>query len=219
MFEQARVENLLHFLVAGEKFGDYASTLVVLLHADGESLHAAQNQPAFKRRQDRASGLLQKCQLVRLLRTRADYDSTQSVAVAVEELGGGMHDQVGTQRDGLLKIRRHEGVVHNQVNLSRTADIAYGANVSQCHERVGWRFNEHHAGLLREGSFDVADVGGVDVGKFQPEVRPHLIEQTWRAAVEIMAAHNVIAGLQGSDDCVDRGHAAGKHSRSNSTFK
>src|SRR5258705_9331326 len=158
MVEQSGVEDLLHFLVAGEKLGNYPSTRVMLLHADRESLHTAQDQPALKWREDCSCGLLQKRQLLSLVRARANYDSTQSVAVAVEELRGRVHHQVGTQRDWLLEIRRHESVVHDEVNFSRVADFAHRADVGQRHERIGWCLDKDQASLLRKRPFDVADV-------------------------------------------------------------
>ncbi len=73
--------------------------------------------------------------------------------------------------------------------------------------------------FLRMARFDILRVGSIDVGKFQTEVGHHLVEQARRSAVEIIAANDMIAGLQHGDDGVDRGHAAGEYAGSDSAFE
>ena len=68
MIRQAGIENFLHFLVASQELGDHAAAPIVLLHPHRQRLHSSQNQPALERRQDRSGRLLQKRQLLGLLR-------------------------------------------------------------------------------------------------------------------------------------------------------
>ena len=53
----------------------------------------------------------------------------------------------------------------------------------------------------------------------RPKSGHHLIEQAGSAAVEIVAADDVVAGLQHADDGVDRSHAAGEDSGGDSAFE
>ena len=54
MVRQPGIVDLLYFLVLVEEGSDRASVAVMLLHAHGKGLDAAQHQPALKRRQDRS---------------------------------------------------------------------------------------------------------------------------------------------------------------------
>ena len=56
----------------------------MLLHAHGQSLHAAQNEPALERRQNRACGFLDESQLVSLFLRRANHNAAEAVAVSVK---------------------------------------------------------------------------------------------------------------------------------------
>src|ERR1039458_441968 len=111
MIRQSWIENLLHLFVLREIVGDFAAAAVVLFHANGQSLDAAQDQPALEGRQDGAGGFLKKSEFFRLLGFAADYDTSQSVAVSVEEFRGRVDDHVGAELDRTLEIWRHESVV------------------------------------------------------------------------------------------------------------
>ena len=52
-----------------------------------------------------------------------------------------------------------------------------------------------------------------------PIAGQHLIEQPWHAAIEIVAADDVVAGLVHGADGVDGRHAAGEHARRDSSFE
>src|SRR5579862_1636234 len=112
---QPGIEHLLDLAMAREEAGHNAAILVVLLHADGERLGAAQYQPALEGRQDRASGLLHEGKLLGLLACTAYQHAAETIAVAVEELGRRVHDHVGTEANWLLEVRRHECVVDHHL--------------------------------------------------------------------------------------------------------
>src|SRR5258708_39484483 len=127
MIRQSRIENLLHFFVFREIVGDSAAVAVVLQHAHRQSFHAAQNQPALKRRQNGAGGFLKKSEPFSLLGFGADNDTSQSVAVTVEEFRGGMDDHVGAKLDRPLEIRRHKSVVNDDLDAALVAELANGS--------------------------------------------------------------------------------------------
>src|SRR5208283_4988868 len=104
---QPRIEDLFHLAMPAEEVGHDAATLVVLLHAHGQRLGAAQYQPALEWRQDRARRFLDERQLLRLVLRGADQHAAEAIAVSVEELRGRVHYDVGAELDGLLKVRRH----------------------------------------------------------------------------------------------------------------
>ena len=54
-------------------------------------------------RKNRPSRFLQEREFLGLVLASANHDATQSVAVAIQKLGCGMHHHVGAKRDRLLK--------------------------------------------------------------------------------------------------------------------
>ena len=131
-------------------FGYFAPVAVVLLHAHGQSLYAAQNQPALKRRQEWPPRILKKSKLLRLLGLRAHHHSSESVAVAIEKFRGGVDDHIRAEFDGTLKIRRHESVVDDDLNTVPVAQIADGAKVAKFHQRIGGRLQKQAGACFSE---------------------------------------------------------------------
>ena len=107
-----------------EILGDFAAAAVVLFHAHRQSLDPAQNQPALEGRQNGASGFLKKSKPFRLLGFGANNDTSQSVAVSVEEFRGGVDDHVGAKLDRALEIWRHKSVVNDNLNAVPVAKFA-----------------------------------------------------------------------------------------------
>src|SRR5947207_12362131 len=79
--------------MCGQECCHFPAVLVVLDHAHFQGLYTAQHQPAFKRRQNRAGGFLDKCELLSLVVARANNHAPQTIAVAVEEFGGRVNHQ------------------------------------------------------------------------------------------------------------------------------
>src|SRR5215472_7533769 len=100
MIAQARIEDLLYFVMAGEECRHRASILIVLQHAHFERLDAPQYQPALKWRHNRAHRFLDERKLLRLIVTGADDHATQAITVTVEKFCGRMHHHVGAKLDG-----------------------------------------------------------------------------------------------------------------------
>src|ERR1039458_6148446 len=162
----------------------------MLQHTHSQRLHPPQDQPALERRQDGTGAFLKKSQFLRLLGLGADHDPSQSVAVSVEELGGGVDDHVGAEPDRTLKKRRHESVIDNHLNTTRMAEFADGAKVAKLHQRIGGRLQKYETSVLLQCALDVVDIGGIDIGKRQTKVSQHLIEQARRPSVQIVSCDN-----------------------------
>ena len=106
-----------------QELGHFAAIAIMLQHTNGKRLGFAQHQPALEWRENRARCLLYETKLLSLLLARADNHSAQAVAMAVEELGGRVDDHVGAECNRLLKIRRHESVVHHELDFLVAADF------------------------------------------------------------------------------------------------
>ena len=182
----------------------------MLFHACGQRLHSAQYEPALERRQNRTGGFLHESQFVGLVLGGAHHNAAEAIAVPIQKFRGGVDHHIGSQRNRLLEVWRHESVVHHQFHLLAAAHLADGFNVAERHERVGGRLDIHHARILANGPLDASRVRTIDVGKFHAEIRQHLVEQPGHASVEIVAADDVIAGFVHGANGVDGSHSTGE---------
>ena len=82
-----------------------------------------------------------QAQAVVQLRRCRDDRAADHVAVAVQVLGGRMHDQVGAERERLLPERRQKGVVRRHQRAGRVRRIGHRANVDHPQQRIARRLD------------------------------------------------------------------------------
>ena len=139
--------------------------------------------------------------------------------MAVEELRRRVQHDVGAQLDGLLEVRRHEGVVDHDFAAALVRDLADGGDVGEAHQRIRRRLDVNVARVLADGALDVARIGRVHIGELQAEVRHDLVEEPRHAAVKIVGGDDVVARLHQLAERADRGHSAGEYRRGNAAFQ
>ena len=123
------------------------------------------------------------------------------VGMAVQVLGGRMHDEVETQLDGALHPGRGEGVVAACDQAMALADFGDRLQVDQLEQGVGRRLQPDQLGLRQHRRFHGLGVGHVDEAEAQTGgLAAHVLEQAVAAAVEIVAADHVAAALQQVQD-------------------
>ncbi len=71
----------------------------------------------------------------------------------------------------------------------------------------------------RRDAADVLGVGGVDEGELDAVADDDLVEEAGGAAVDVVAADDVIAGVEHGDEGGDGGHAAGENVAGGSAFE
>ena len=216
---QPWIKSLLHFFVLRQEIRHRASVLFVLLHPDRERLHAAQHQPALERRQDSARALLHVRKCLGLLRLGRHQHAAQPVAVSVQEFRRRVHDDVGAERDRLLKIWRHERVVDAQLHALRMTNIGHRANIGQCHQGIRRRLDMHQSRLRRDRALDVLRIARVHISELDAVARQYLVKQPHRSAVHVVTANDVIACAKHGEQRGDRRHAAAKHMRGGATLE
>jgi hypothetical protein len=216
---EARVQHLANLRVPGEECGDLAAVLVVLAHADGESLDAAEDEPAFKRRENAAGALLNEAESLRMLGRVGDEDAAESVGMSVEKFGGRVHDDVGAEFERALQVRRHKSVIDGDRDAVLVTDVGDRADVGEGHERVGGRLNVDELRGGTDGAADVVGVRGVDETELDAVVRNDLGEEARGAAIDVVAADHMVADFEHGDESGDGGHAAGEGVSGGSSFQ
>ena len=131
------------------------------VHPDAERLQPAQHQPRVERAGDGADRVLVERDLLGELEVAYDEGAADDVGVAAAVLRGRVHDDVGTERQRLLEVRRGEGVVDDQQGTGLVRDGGQRLDVADVEQRVGRRLDPDHlraAGLDRGAHrVDVAD--------------------------------------------------------------
>ena len=76
-----------------------------------------------------------------------DQHAADRVAVAVQELGRRVDDDVGAELERALEVGRHEGVVDRQERAVGVRDLGRAGDVGDLHHRVGRRLDVDHPRL------------------------------------------------------------------------
>ena len=90
--------------------------LNVTVKTNGERFNSSNEQKRVKRRQDAASGVLNKTKTLRQALVFYNNQTGNQITVPAEVLCRAMNDNVRAQFQRALKIRRHERVVYNSKN-------------------------------------------------------------------------------------------------------
>ena len=147
-------------------------------------------------------------------------DAAQRGAVAADELGGRMDNDVGTMLDRADQVGRAEGVVDDKRNTVLVGDSGNGVNVGDVGVGVAKRFNIDSAGVVLNGSLDLGQVMGVDKSRLHTERGQRVGQQVGGAAVDGFLRHNVPAVLgQCLKGVVDGSGAGGNGQRGNAALQ
>ena len=206
---EAGPQHPLDLLVVVEERRHLAGVLLVARHAQVQRLGPAQHEPGVERRQDRTDRVLHELQRLRVLLALHDRDAAHAVRVAVQELRGRVHDDVGAERERPLEERAHEGVVDDQDRTLPVRDLGERPDVADLHHRVGGRLEPQHVeatGLGRERR----GVGRVEEGELDAVVGQDLREQAVGAAVHVVGDDDAPAGLDERQHRLGRRHAGGE---------
>ena len=204
---QARIVDLRHPRLVGEPFGDPAAAGIVLPHAERQGLDPAERQPAVHRPRHPPGRVLNEAQPLGQVVPRGDQQAAHHVAVAVQVLGRRVEHDVGPVLERPLEIRGGEGVVHHVQVPVRLGEIAERGQIRQVHHRIGRRLAVDHAGGRRERPLDVADVAHVHEGDADAQVAVDPLHQPVASAVDVLAADDVISGLEQLQHRVEGGQA------------
>jgi hypothetical protein len=125
----------------------------VTFHTNVQGLDAPQDEPGLEGAQDTARALLHKTEsLVQGFHGGVrpeDDDTSKAIAMTVNVLGRTVDDDMGPQPEGLLEIRRHERIVHDQEGTGGRGDASEGRYIGHLQEGITGRLDEDPPGLTR----------------------------------------------------------------------
>jgi hypothetical protein len=185
-----------------------AGIVLMLAHAHGERLGSAQREEAVERTGHGADRVLMKFQRVVHVLVVGGDESADDVGVPTDILRRRMHDDIRSQVERRLQVRRRKRVVHGDERSMAARDGGHFGDVHELQQRIRRRLQPHDFRIRRKGGRDRGDVRRVHVREREPVAFQHAIEQTIRAAVDVIADDRMIAGGEQVHDGRRRAHAA-----------
>ena len=192
---QARIDHPLDGLVAFQEAGDLQAAFAMLALADGQGLHAAQGQEAVEGAGDGADRVLQEGQaLDQVLILAHRHAAADDVGMAVQILGGGVHDDIDAELQRPLAVGAGEGVVGRGEHGALLAQRRDGFEVAELQHWVGGGLDPDQLGVGPDGRLHRLQVREIDEAELQPRAAPsHLVEQAEGAAVKVVRCDHVVA--------------------------
>ena len=123
-----------------------------------------------------------------------DQDTADDGAVAGQELGRGVVDQVGAVLEGTHQPRRREGRIDEQRQVLLVGERGDRGDVEDVEARVAERLAEQQPRLGPDRVAPGVEVAGPDEGRRDAEARQRVLEQVVRSAVERARGDDVRAG-------------------------
>ena len=141
----------------------------------------------------------------------ADHRAGQHVAVAVQVLGGGVHDEIGAERQRPRQHRRRHRVVHGHPRAGGMGEPAHGGEVGDLPGGIGRRLDPHETrGAGADRGFHRRQVRHVDELDVEPPGQAELGEPLAHSPVEHLRDNDMIARDERLEDGIGRGHSGGE---------
>ena len=149
-----------------------------------------------------------------------DDHTTQSGAVAADELGGGLDHHVGAVLQRAEQVRSGEGVVHDHRQVMLVGDFGDCLEVRQISVRVAEGLEVDELGILLDGVLELLRVLGGDEGGGDAVTRQGVAQQVEGTAVDVLGGDDVVTGLGDVAHGVFDGGGTGSDGQtSGTTFK
>ena len=141
-------------------------------------------------------------------------DAAQRGAVAADELGSGVDDDVSAMLDGTDQVRGAEGVINDQRQAMLVSDGCDGINIRNITVGVAQSLEVDSLGVGLDRVLDLFQIVSVHEGGGDAELGQSVLQQVVAAAVDGLLSHDVVAGLSQCLDGVGDGSCTGSSSQS-----
>ena len=124
-----------------------------------------------------------------------DDGAADRIAVAADEFGQRMHDDIGAVFDRPHQIGRGQRVVDDQRQAMLAGDVADLLDVDEDAARIGETFDEDRLGLVVDLALEGRRIICFGPADFPAEVLEGMAELVDRAAIKLVGGDEVVAGL------------------------
>ena len=178
------------------------------IHAHAKGLNATRSQVGIERRGDRAHVALEIQQLLIHLGVIGNYGATEDIGMPTQVLRGGVQNVVRAECEGVLQVRRGEGIIHQHLRIA--LDLSHRRNIGDIQRRVGRGFQPDELGIVLHRGGDGIHIAGINDGHLHAPLR-EIIKQAVGTAVGVIAQNDVVAGAhQDAHHRIGGCHAGGK---------
>ena len=117
--------------------------------------------------------------------------------MAVDVLGSAVDNHVSTQAQGLLDVRRAEGVIHDDADVLVVLVSDFGdlSNVNNLQSGVAGSLQIDNLGLLGESGLHGSQISEVNELHAHAELAHAVVQQSEGAAVQGVAGNDLVTGL------------------------
>ena len=151
--------------------------------------------------------------------TAVHDDAAQAGAVAADELGGGVNDDISAVLQGPDQVGGAEGVVDDQGQAVLVGDGGDGVNVGDVAVGVAQGLQINGLGVVLDRVFHLGQVVGVHEGRGDAVLGQGVGQQVIGAAVDRLLGNNMLAGAsQRLNGVGDGGGSGGGRQRSHAAL-
>ena len=205
-----RVINARHLGVGFQPLRQNQCRGTLRMHANGQCFHALEHHPGIERRQVHACTADQRCELLVDDGAWPADSAGHDAALAIQELGARVDDEVGTKFCRALQGRRGKAVVHHQQHTRRVRHVGQCLDVAQIGQRVGRCFGKQQACFWPHGRFPGSGIGLGHKARLHTEACELAADQLHGGTEHGLGAHHMVARFQQTQTHQQNGrHAAG----------
>ena len=153
-------------------------------------------------------------------RAAIDNDARNRIAVATEEFGGGMHDDVGAMLERTDEVGRGQGIVDDEGQLVLLGNRRNRRQIGDDAAGIGDGFNENRLGAPGDRRLEAGEIVGVGPFHSPAEILVGMVELVDRAAIQFCGGDKFIPRLhQRVKHQMLRGMARGHRQRRRAALK
>ena len=141
--------------------------------------------------------------------TAVDDHTAQRGAVAADELGCGVDNDIGAMLQRTEQIRGAEGVVDDNRQTVLLGDLGDGVDVGDVRVGVAERLEIDDRGVVLDGTLDLFQVMGIDKRGLDAKLGERMLQQVVGATVDGLLSHHVVTGLGKSLQGIGDGSSTG----------
>ena len=138
-------------------------------------------------------GVLAACLPIEV--TAVDDHTAQRGAVATDELGRGVDNDVGAVLQRTEQVRSAEGVVDDNRQTVLLGDLRDGIDVGDVGVGVAERLEVDDRGVVLDGTLDLVQVMGIDKRGLDAKLGERVLQQVVGTTVDGLLGHHMVTGL------------------------
>ena len=140
-----------------------------------------------------------------------DNRAADTGAMAADELGQGVDDDIGAVLQRLEQVGGGNGIVHHERDAGVMGDLGNGFKVIHIVFRIAHRLHVDQAGIVIDSLTDVLRIGSIDELHLDAEPRQGVVEQVVGPAVEEAGGDDILAGAGDIEHRIGGSRLAGSH--------